>query len=249
MFKRSFVEAGFGAASDASLLAARPYKRSRASMRAATLRGRRLNLREGGFLGIETKFLDLSYGGGISASIDGSECDPAVSSLNGVVQGDGESQRDGNRYIIKRVTVKGYLELSSGVLDEAALRGPLFTFVALVLDTQTNGAQFNAEDVFVGANPHLPFRNQQFLSRFKVLASHTLVQNIAGVSGAGDDSTTDSSYEGALFSFDELLDLKVQCTGSTGGVSDLADNSLHVVCICNDTINFVKYNSRILFQG
>lgn len=281
MSKRSFADA-YGGVSDASLLAAYPkrrpvktiggmsaamyasrgaqaYRRNQALERLSAGRLRRAalvsNSRTGGFLGIETKFFDSGLAAtAIGNTVASAERDPATDNcLNAVVQGDGPSNRDGNRYIIKRVTVKGQVTCAT-INDSAGAPSDAVVFVALVQDKQTNGAQLNSEDVFsvstVASVPqHLPFRNQEFLSRFNVLASHTMTFKYGGATpSAGGD------YPGMrqAFSFDKALQLRVQCNGTTGPVSTVTDNSLHIIAISSGNSiadQTIEYNSRILFQG
>ena len=76
------------------------------------------NVRTGGFLGIELKFLDCAWNSvTINTSTDGSsgELQPSsgcTSAISVPAQGDGESQRDGRKYTIKSMWLNGIVEMT-----------------------------------------------------------------------------------------------------------------------------------------
>ena len=132
--------------------------RSLSRARVGLVRGRALaiaNARTAGFLGLEKKFFDTAVAMvALTAPTDaaGGEIDPtalpgAVACLNAMAQGDGEQNRDGKKVVLKSVQVKGFVQKLGGELAAGPDSGTK-VFVALVLDTQTNGAQLNSEDVF-----------------------------------------------------------------------------------------------------
>lgn len=210
------------------------------------------NYRTGGYEGLEVKFLDSTKAAtAVVATAAGAEQDPATANcLNGVAQGDGESNRDGRKYTIKRVSVHGTVNLVVGD-DQASAIGGVGVRVMLVHDSQTNGAQLNSEDVVadVANFDYLSFRNLQYEKRFKVLAEKTLTLDYI-------NSQTDGSNTASLggqrkhFSFDKKLNMPVICTGTTGTVAAISDNSLHLIAIASTgVICQVAYNARIRFVG
>jgi len=78
------------------------------------------NVRTGGLLGVETKYLDTSLAATVIASptdASGGEVDPAtILCLNGVPQGDTASSRDGFKIAMKSIQVEGKIFLSRQVL-------------------------------------------------------------------------------------------------------------------------------------
>jgi len=138
------------------------------------------NIRTGGVLGIETKFFDASVTGtaivsGTDAS--GAECDPAtILCLNAPAQGDGPSSRDGQKISMKSIFVTGVLSSATQTSVSSLDALPIY-YIALVLDTQTNGGTatgLNSEEVFVnnaaaGVLAANPLRNMSNTQRFKVL--------------------------------------------------------------------------------
>lgn len=235
-------------------------KQNRANMARRYARGRRRarNRRTGGYLGIELKFYDqLLIGKAITAPTDasGGETDPSATVLlNTVVQGDGESNRDGRQIVMKKIMIKGNVSTAAQINQTAVDVAP-YVFIALVLDTQTNGATLNSEDVFVnpGANAitaAAPLRNLQYTKRFKVLATRTLVLPIAQASYDG----TNIEVGGSVIPFEiykDLNNIKVTYSATTETVANIVDNSLHVIAYASsaDISPLLNYSSRLRFCG
>ncbi len=216
--------------------------------------------RTGGFTGIERKFYDTSLVGGAltapSDSTGGEHDQSATICMNSITQGDGESQRDGRVASIQGAYVKGTLKSvaqhATAVADDATK-----IYVALVLDTQTNGAQLNSEDVFKNqaANANLaasPMRNMQFTQRFRVLDTFECVMgdsNMANDTGA--TGGLQQSGQIVPFTLSSNLQFRSQFSGTTESVANITDNSLHVIAYCSNTelVPTLNYNARIRFVG
>ncbi len=214
--------------------------------------------RTGGFTGIELKFLDLGL---ISAAIAsptdaaGGEDDPTGDTLNAIAQGDGESNRDGRRCVLKSVYVTGVVTNGFDA-NSADMDSGHNIFIALVLDTQTNGAQLNSEDVFTNPGADASsctnvLRNLQFTSRFRVLDSTVVIPPLRP---SGTDGTNTVSIAGYTipWKLSSNLDLPVNHTGTTANVSTIQDNSLHIISYIapnNTTGAVLTYNSRVRFVG
>lgn len=241
---------------------------SRAIYQSAARRGgfylsgrRRLNARTGGYLGIERKFYDTTLAGTALAAptgATGGEVDPAtVLCLSAPAQGDGESNRDGRKITITQCHVAGVITCNSQATQSAA-DDATTCMVALVLDTQSNGAQLNSEDVFTnpGASALLAsdvFRNLQYSSRFKVLGVKkiTLMNPSIANNAAASGNLTQSGLQ-KRWRFDlQKLNIPVTFTGTTAGIANVTDNSLHIVAFCTSTglAPNITYNSRIRFVG
>jgi len=224
-------------------------------------RPRYRNYRTGGFLGHEVKYYDLNYSGALSstAAMTGAEADPAtILCLNGVPQGDTMSTRDGQKMAMKSIFLTGTIN----VPDQAAgttLNNDCTVFVALVLDTQTNGAQLNSEDVFTntrsGTDGFLttsPLRNMQYTERFKVLATRTLrFPQLSTVNNATANTIMISGCKVPFTLKANLKGLQTKFTNSatTGVVGTIVDNSLHVIAFANndDYVASMIYQSRLRF--
>jgi len=212
-----------------------------------------------GFMGIEKKFLDTSLGDtaiAVAAALTGGEYDPSAGCtgcLSCPAQGDTEQSRDGKRIVIDSLILKGFVRNAGTASDAVDLAG-IKVFLAVVLDTQTNGAQLNSEDVFKNtANIDLtncdPMKNLLFGSRFRILKSQTFDLEPIGVAPAGS-----IAHNGLRRDFDWYIPFKGGLAvnlnaGTTANVTNVIDNSLHVVAFSTLTGALIGYNARIRFQG
>lgn len=252
-----------------------PYQSMKASTKYSRPRGTRskgrsvaaqvkkvLNGRTGGFVGLEKKFYDTTYGGTVATSANAAagEADPGTGALclNAVSQGDSESQRDGRQIAMNSITIKGSLVMVTGDAILSFGETPNVS-VYLVLDKQTNAAQCQSEQVF--ENPSatavlntMPFRNLENSERFRILKSvHIPASDFIGASG-GNGTTMDQGGTQVSFSiYKKLNGMKVNyISGATGSlISAIADNSLHVIAYMNNpafTCN-LNYQARLRFHG
>lgn len=210
-------------------------------------------------LGVETKFYDTALAAtAILNPTDaaGGELDPsATSMISTPAVGDGEQNRDGKRIILKNVQIKG---LINRVGTEDAVDPPNSdkVFLALVLDTQSNGAQLNSEDVFKNLSASIfgattPLRNLLFAQRFRVLKQELFDMDAYNV---GVEATNLHSMAGNSKCFEWFLplkDLPVNFNaGTTASIANVVDNSLHIIGYSTGAGNCtLTYNARIRFQG
>lgn len=230
------------------------YNRWRSKMLAKrkNMLNRLRNVRTGGYLGIEYKFFDKQVAAsGITASWAGGEKDPAgTNCLFAPVKGTGPSDRDGDHVIIKQVQIRGTVWWGP-MSDQTDVYDPIQLAIYLVLDTQTNGAQLNAEDVMVATDPEeFAFRNLQYKKRFKILKAWRfgLNQVVAMTDGA---NTASIGGNQRYFSCNNKCNIPVDFVGNAGTVADIGDNSLHIIACCSSVpggVN-ISYHSRIRFVG
>ncbi len=221
-------------------------------------RRRRINARTAGFLGIEKKFYDSHLSSkALNATTDNAdgECNPSATlTLNTVAQGDGESNRDGRKMVMKSVQVTGSVFCSAQANQSAADAIPII-FIALVLDKQTNGAALSSELVYVNPSADTglctnPVRNLQYVSRFRVLRSTVFVPPQPAISY--DGTNIEQGGVNVPFRFDaDLKDLPVTFSGDTSAISNIIDNSLHVLAWASTTgmAPSIQYNCRLRFVG
>lgn len=205
--------------------------------------------RTGGFLGIETKFIDYTFGKtAFSATVAGGEMDPAssVDCVSAIAQGDGESNRDGRKCVLKSLHLRGNVNISES--SGSSFQAPSIMRVIVVWDTQTNGAQLNAEDVMLPAT-HVEhsFRNLQFSKRFRILMDHTFTVN--PTAGAGDGTANDFGAVERSFKWNFNFNIPVIHNGTTAVVAAITDNSLHIIGFANNVGCNLSYTSRIRFVG
>jgi len=215
------------------------------------------NSQVAGFLGIEKKFYDTGLAQTVlvsSAGCSGGEMDPsATSMISTPAQGDSEQNREGKRIVIKSCMING---LVSSAPQETQANPPpvLKVYVALVLDTQSNGAQLNSEDVFKNTIADatlsaVPQRNLLYAQRFRILKSEVFDLDLRTLSHVAADSF---SYCGVSVPFQWYvpMDLVVNFNaGTTSSIANVIDNSLHVVAFCSSATqaSYLAYNARIRF--
>lgn len=212
---------------------------------ALTLPGAR-NTRTGGYIGIEKKFVDYEYEATVASTLAGSEADPTELAISAIAQGDGQSNRDGRRCVLRSVHVKGFLAFApSGATSHGPCR------IVVLLDTQTNGAQFNAEDVFVDptdtSHDAITFRNLQYQKRFRVLGEFSYDLNSPG--GGATPMTVSKSFQ---LHKEFKSGIPVEHTGTTAAVASISDNSIHVLAVCGTGVAAqvtLRYYSRVRFVG
>lgn len=217
-----------------------------------------MNQRTGGFLGLELKFFDNKRPNvTLAASNDASsgELDPAADDcLNAIKEGPGQQQRIGRKCVLKSIHVTGQVESDGIDLTGVGLRKAYF-FIALVLDTQTNGATLDSEDVFtnLAADADLsasPARNIEHQSRFKILKSVRLSQPVSSVITDGAVTGSVSGYQ-IPFTLNAKMNLPVNFVSVDGGIASIVDNSVHLIGWASNTemAPKVTYGSRVRFLG
>lgn len=231
------------------------------SLRSTKLAAARViaNAATAGFLGIEKKFLDMSKGStsiAANADLTAGEYDPSsgcTGCLSCPAQGDSEQQRDGKRIVIDSLILKGYC--TNGESAGEAPEGATKVFIAVVLDTQTNGAQCNSEEIFKNTLANAltnadPMKNLLSGQRFRILKSQVFDLTPVGISAAA--ATT--AHWGIRREFDWYIPFKGGLpvnmnAGTTADVANVIDNSLHVVAFSTVGGSSLAYNARIRFQG
>lgn len=218
-------------------------------------------------LGVEEKYHDTTLVASSvtnAADMTGGEDDPLTTlCLSAPAQGDAENERDGKKIVITSIQLKGHIQTAPEDGQDIETASALQSYmVALVLDTQTNGAQLNSEDVFTnpGASASTNTNalvNLQYSSRFKILKIWHLKRDPAGVAIGGSNAQKtynvyryrDGQCHG--FSFYKRCKIPVTFSNTTGVVGSVVDNSLHVMSFANgltDTPS-ISYNARIRFVG
>lgn len=216
------------------------------------------NVRTGGFLGIEVKFYDNDIAKTsvlAVANMAGLELDPASDGLNTVIQGDGEQNRDGRQMSMKSIFINGQIHTAAQTGVTPLAVASTVVVIYLILDTQTNGAALNSEDVLVNSGGQTwgginAMRNLQFTKRFKVLAKKTIVlvePQCWGVTASGDCMATNTSFS----MFAKLGGMITNFSGTTEAIANITDNSIHLIGM-TDNVTLVpqlSYNSRLRFEG
>ncbi len=223
-------------------------------------RARFRNPRTAGFLGIENKFYDtklLSAALTNPADVTGGEHDPSATiALNTVTQGDGEQQRDGRQISMISLHIRGLITVAKQN-TQTDLNEIEEVFIAIVLDTQTNAAQFNSENVYInkaasGILATNLLRNLQFSKRFRILKIKKFMMGQVSATNVGAATTIEIAGTKRAFKMDiKLNGLKVNYSGTTETIANIVDNSIHVLAFVDSTQRapLLHYNARLRFVG
>lgn len=207
-------------------------------------------------LGVDLKAFDTYSAGSVMGGSTwvAAELDPAENCLFCPKQGAALNERDGCKVIMKSVYISGYIERPNKA-TRSTYEEPMMVTLALVLDSQTNKLQLNAEDVYDDVDPDVvPFRVLANSKRFKVLKVWSLTVPI-------DASFNDAAGTGYIcggitpFSFSRQLNIPVTLINGvgTGDVTDVIDNSLHLIGTCSTSNSIaalaISYKCRVRFIG
>jgi len=175
--------------------------------------------------------------------------------LTAPAQGDGPTNRDGNRIVVCEVNLKGVISVSEQA-NQTAADIVCYVYVALVMDTQTNGVQLNSEDVFTNpaaqaATAANVFRNMSYTSRFKLLKFKqirlpipTLTYDGTNIEQTGFNVPVNLKWKGKM-------PVTFLTASTAADIANVTDNSVQVVAFCNNTnlAPFLLYNARVRFYG
>lgn len=214
-----------------------------------------LNIRTGGLVGLEYKYVDQFLANTTpTTSWVGGELDPVagVNCIGACTQGSGESQRDGTRIAVKSIQIQGYCIRTPTVATGSA-RGANLIQISLVMDTQTNATQLNAEDVYLTQDPEVPARRVVANSqRFRVLKTWMIELHDQG--GFNDAAAT-GSLAGMMVPFSCYKKMNVQVDfvagAGAGTIADFKTVSFHMIACSAVAVatDFITYNSRVRFIG
>lgn len=212
-------------------------------------------------LGTETKFLDC-YGTvtpASTAAMTGYGFVPSVGCTgcwSAPAQGSGASTRDGNKIVAKTLEINGIVQIpaqtNQTVQDTSGV-----IFIAIVVDTQTNGVTLASEQVY--SNPSATtqliasgFRNMAFSSRYVVLKKKIVSLQPQQCTYDG----TNIEVAGTQIPFKMFLnlnDMPVSFSTSiiTANVTGVVDNSIGIIAACTDNsvAPIVYLQSRMRFIG
>lgn len=221
------------------------------------------NNRTGGYVGLETKFLDLQLTANVPRatpmglvpfkSQGGVWDNPAAITtdyaINVPKRGSDPTTRDGRQYRMRRLDIHGQVDVKPVGYEQGIAHSAAVITLSLVLDTQANGNYPSVYDIYMepalprgGAgslqadNPVLsshPFRNLANVKRFRVLKS-VMVKLPPQIHSDGTN-TSIAHYSSKTFNMSvDLKNLQVNCLADEGTVADISDNALYLVA-CRDT--------------
>lgn len=210
------------------------------------------NMRTGGFLGIEKKFFDTEHTG-YNVTAAWANVSPTTTMLSCVEQGNGQSQRNGKKYQILSIHIKGVIDVDAVESSNSPLPDQVAR-VALVLDTQSNGAALTATDVFsdTGTVDAFAFRNLEYTTRFKVLSDQTFVLKVSQANtNEGGVNLFAHGQNKQYFTMNHVFKkpLDVIMDGTTADIARCVNNSLQLVAVGDSLNSNLAYQARLRFLG
>lgn len=207
----------------------------------------------------ETKYFDATKAAtafvATAASWAGSELDPAANSLFTPTPGSGINNRVGRKVALQKLKIKGLLTFvkESG---QTSVSTPPTVRLVLYQDKQTNGAQAQGEEVLQSAgtgavaNQLMTFQNLANFGRFRVLKDK--VYTFKFPVSANDAAATTISNVMSEIPFKYTIRFRkpvlVHFNAVDGGsISDVVDNSFHLIGMSTDTGTNITYESRCVF--
>lgn len=203
---------------------------------------RPLNIRTGGFLGKELKFVDYQIDPTLVTTA-WMLLNPAVGALNAIAQGAGESQRIGRKVTNASLHIRGRLAFSgTNITTSRIIR------IVVLKDSQANGATITPANVFNAVGDSIDqFRDLERISRFQVLYDKRIALNPAiGWSGAGGVISNQVSLP---FAVNLRCPTSTNYSAPTADVSDIVDNAYHIIASASGTGVAVDYTSRFRYRG
>lgn len=197
-------------------------------------------------------------GAELDGYISSGGADTAISCLFAPTEGSDIDNRIGRKVQVTRIDIRGVIQPSVEADQADVLRAPPVRLV-LYVDTQTNGAQSQAEQLFdynaFTASTQMAFtahQNPANFGRFRVLKDkiYRPPTVTAATDGASTCSVTHASMPFKLrYTFKTPMIVKFNSTNG-GTIADIVDNSFHLVGHKSSTefTHNIFYNCRVYYK-
>lgn len=177
--------------------------------------------------------------------------------LSAPAQGDGPSNRDGNKIVAKSIFLEGVVIVN----DQTAATSPDVSaqvYVALVMDTQSNGASLSSQDVFTNPGGQVvlaasPLRNMSYTQRFRILAVKRISLKMPPIlwnNTAGSEEQA-GFHEKFTLSWKGMMPVTFTTGSTTADIANVTNNSIQLVAFASnlDLVPAITYNCRMRFVG
>ncbi len=203
----------------------------------------------------ELKFMDSTLADR-ALTLAWAEVDPAAADgLCLPKVGTGESDRIGRTYYIHKIDINGRFTVVSAEGQVAPIPH-MRAKVVLVLDTQTNGDQLTATEVYHAAGSTIDldaFRDLQHTHRFQTLGQYTKVITFDDQTNQGAANQFANGTQICPWQLHATFNppIKVICDGGADPevIASISDFSLHLIGLSSDILVLVGYEARIRFTG
>jgi len=162
--------------------------------------------------------------------------------LLGMIEGNTDSTRIGNRITVKSVMLRGDARLPS---TAASTDTSQIVRIIVYLDRQANGATAAVADILASAD-YRSFNNLDNSDRFRTLAEETIDLTLSGATPSGAAYTYGETKKS--FFMKAKLNLDVKFKGNAGTVADLASSNIGVLVISEtDGLGTLGYIARVRY--
>lgn len=225
----------------------------RRSMRSGGLNYRRrylasANRRTGGFIGREVKYVNTGFSGAITTTL--ATVLPASTPMNGITQGDAQTERIGNRVVITGIHVKGAIKVAGAISTNLELFKNGIRII-IGVDKQANKALPTAADILDVAGSLNSFRNLDVSARFNILLDKRMMTRCQGYASDGSAGEIMGAGNEYLWEFNKKCRIPTQYSGSTNGIGSISSNSIFMYAYMENTAPIVTmiHDTRCRFIG
>jgi len=220
------------------------------------------NSRTAGLLGIDHKYFDTSFERTQFPIFNGYPTNGNLACVTTIGQGPASYQRRGRTCTLTSLSLKGMLD-APGNTSYTAPPANSLVYIAVVWDSQTNGAQALSQDVFTNINfnewgpaadgPRLmPVglqRNMLSEPRFHILAERVLDLGVPPTTYGPSGFAYSPIFK--PFHIDVPLDIPISFTeGVDPDIANVIDNSLHIMAFAlQGEGTYITWACRIRFYG
>lgn len=208
-------------------------------------------------LGSETKYFDTSFDASITAAgttwadtevpcdfyvnASGAPAAYTDSCLIPTAQGSGYGQVDGQRYLLKKIRVRGSLQPAT-LPDQADSNAGGIVRIMLVMDTQPNGAQAQGEDIMQDAGD-APANQFSFMrvattsGRFRILKDEIVVCAPTSFNDAAATGSTSYTYQTFSFQYQPKEPLQVSVANGNATPTVAGTIGCNIFLLCYGVVN------------
>lgn len=154
-----------------------------------------------------------------------------------------ESKRIGRQITIKKIMLKGFIELDASTHPQSTGWFRLM----VILDTQTNGLRANTGDIWhdTATSGLLTYNNLSNKYRFKTLLDKTMTINAS----CYDSVASEYGLVTRHFSYFKALSLPIEYSdGGTGAITEIRTNNIYIITVSAGTGMTVYMNRRTRFS-
>ncbi len=166
-----------------------------------------------------------------------------IVNLTIIPEGNGESDRIGRKVTVRKISVRGNIELSAST---SASTTSATVLCYLVQDKQTNGAQFLAADL-LDVDSFKSFRNLSNSSRFTVLAKKVFNLTVGGAAPSGAALVFGEYIQDLTFNINCNVPIEYDNSATTGAIGTVKTNNLYWVTQSSTSSTTIVANARLRY--